>query len=197
MVLNYNLLEQIQFLNVGGYKQEDTYFQWKSKSYYSPNIFDIRMARNAPKEKMFYCYNKEDQKLVYYLEKDIVFIIGADPIVQSQLIDALLEHLIIHFFVLYEVQLEKIQHGEISHFFTDYNILVHDVFENYNRLDLFRTAYVNCKGCQKNFNLIIKKSIKFDKPTATLVYIHNGHALLVYIDKQYAIRGSEIILVNY
>ena len=197
MVLKYNLLEQIYFFNIGLYKKDDTYYQWKNENNPRSNFFEIQAARNAPQEKIFYCEAKEDQKTVYYVEKNTVFCIGADPRVQSQLIEALLEHLMVHFFILYEEQLHRIRHGEISHFFKDFNLLVHDVFENYNRLDLFETALVMCKGCKVSLNVIIKKSIKFEKPTETIVYIHKGHALLMYIDKQYKVRGTEIILINY
>lgn len=196
-MLKYNLLEQIYFLNVGLYKKDDTYYQWKNENNPRSNFFELQLARNAPQEKIFYCDAKEDQKTVYYVEKDTVFCIGADPKVQSQLLEALLEHLMVHFFILYEEQLNKVRHGEISHFFKDFKMLVHDVFENYNRLDLFKIAMVNCKGCQASLNVIIKKSIKFDKPTSTIVYIHEGHALLLYIDKQYLVRGAEIVLLNY
>ncbi len=197
MVIKYNLLEQIYFFNIGLYQKDDTFFQWNNKNNPRSNFFEIQMARNAPQDKIFYCEAKEDQKTVYYVEKNTVFCIGADPIVQSQLIEALLEHLMVHFFILYEDQLRRVGHGEISHFFKDFNMLVHDVFDNYDRLDLFETSMVNCKGCNSVLNVIIKKSIKFDKPTSTIVYLHKGHALLIYIDKQYMVRGAEIVLLNY
>ena len=153
-------MEQIYFLNVGLYNKDDTYFQWKNENNLRSNFFEIQTARNSPEQLIFYCDNKENQKTVYYVKDDIVFCIGADPRVQSQLIEALLEHLIIHFFILYETQLIKIQHGEISHFFRDFKLVVHDVFENYDKLDLFETSYVNCKGCKKTLNIIIKIPIK-------------------------------------
>lgn len=199
MKLNLNLLDQIYFLNIGLYNGEDTYFDYKTPKYQKNEYFDIKMARNAPEKDIFYCINKIDVKLVYYIYKDTVFVIGCNSEIQSLLIEALMEYLIKQFYEMYDESLLMTCYGEACHIFNGFSSVVIDTFKNYEDLDLIKVALVTCKGCKKTLKIIIKKSLieNTDKRTIPIVYIHSGHATLVYIDHDYKVRGHEIVSVSH
>ncbi|MHA1291997.1 MAG: hypothetical protein ACTSQJ_04945, partial [Promethearchaeota archaeon] len=118
MNINFNLIEKIYFFNIGPYKRDnETFFEWKSKNYFKTNIFDIRLTRNAPYKKKFYCVSKADLKLVYYTDKDIVFSIGADLSIQSSLIEGLIEYLFNEFFEMYDESLLMTCYGDYCNIF--------------------------------------------------------------------------------
>ena len=91
---NLNLLDQIYFFNIGRYQANDTYFEWKSDAFESNTLLLTRMTRNPPVKNIFYSILKLDLKIVYYLKDKVVFSIGSNPEVQSQLLEAILEYLI-------------------------------------------------------------------------------------------------------
>ncbi|MFX1259241.1 MAG: hypothetical protein ACFFAN_15410, partial [Promethearchaeota archaeon] len=157
------------------------------------------MTRNAPMKNIFYCIPKADIKLVYYLEDDAVFSIGSNSEIQSQLLEALLEHLIEKFYDMYDKSLFKSCYGDVCNIFDGFSSVLEDSLKNYERLDLIETSLVNCKACKKTIVVIIKKSLveKSERTHTPLVYNHSGHALLLYIDKQFKVRGQELVDISY
>ncbi|MGQ4875298.1 MAG: hypothetical protein ACP6IY_14635 [Promethearchaeia archaeon] len=198
MLLDIDLTKNIYFLNIGRYKHDDTFFEWKSDIYHKSPFFDIRMTRNAPLREIFFCINKSDIKMVYYVKKDTVFTIGANPELQSILIETLLEYIITQFYDIYDESLLYACYGETCHIFNGFTSILLDILKNYQNLNLFKISLVNCKACGKTIKIIIKKSLieNHPKPNVPIVYMHGGHALLVYIDKQYKVRGSELVTIS-
>ena len=100
MMDNLSLLENIFYFNIGKHKSDNSYFTWESRHYHKSSFFQLKSTRNALEKDIFYCILKPDIKLVYYVYKDTdtVFTIGADPDVQSQLLEAIIEHIIEIFF---------------------------------------------------------------------------------------------------
>lgn len=200
MKLTADLMKGVFFFNIGPYMYDsETFFDWKSKSYLRASFFDIKLTRNAPYKKIFYCVVKEDLKLVYYAEGDVVFTVGADPIIQSPLLEAIIEYLYGKFFEMYDESMLSTCYGEICNIFDGFKSIVEDSFKNYNNLNLITTALVPCKGCDKTLTVVIKNSLieNATKPTTPIVYHHAGHSLLIYVDKQYKVRGSQLVSVSY
>ncbi|MFX0071446.1 MAG: hypothetical protein ACFFAO_10190 [Candidatus Hermodarchaeota archaeon] len=199
MILNYNLLSQIYFFNIGKYQANDSYFNWTTNNYYKSNVFDIKMTRSPPAENIFYCIPKADIKLVYFLKDDVVYTIGSDPQIQSQLLEAILEHLIEEFADMYDKSLLMSCYGDVCNIFDGFISVVENKLKNFNSLNLFKTALVTCKACKKTIPIVIKKSVveNSTKSTVPIVYIHVGHALLVYVDKNYKVRGNELVAISY
>ncbi|MFX1315072.1 MAG: hypothetical protein ACFE9T_04360 [Promethearchaeota archaeon] len=200
MFINFSLFEKIFFFNVGRYNHDnDTFYEWKSNSYHKSNFFEVKLTRNAPERNIFYCITKSDIKLVYYAQNNAVFTIGANPEIQSQLLEAILEYLINEFFYMYDESLLTTSYGDTCDIFNGFSSVIHNIFKNYKNLELIKTALVTCKGCGRTLTVFIKKSLieNSAKTTIPLVYAHSGHAILLYIDKKYKIRGSELVSVSY
>lgn len=200
MQISTSILEQVFFMNIGPYQRDnETFFEWKSSNFYKNTMFEVRLTRNAPFKNIFYCISKSDIKLVYYVKNETVFTIGAHPDVQSLLLEAVLEYLVDIFFDTYDESLLMTCYGDVCNIFDGFKATVLQVFENYRDYDLIKASFVTCKACQKTIQVIIKKSIieNSTKPTTPVVYVHSGHAILVYVDKQFKVRGSELVSVSY
>lgn len=159
------------------------------------------MTRNAPIKNIFYCLQKTDLKIVYTLKKEeeVVFSIGSDPEIQSQLLEAVLEYLIEKFFSTFDKSILMSCYGDVCNIFDSFIETVDDVFKNYEALNIIQTTLVACKGCRKTIPIIVKKSLveNSERSTTPLVYSHSGHALLIYIDKQFKVRGNELVDLNF
>ncbi len=199
MSLNLDIINQIYFFNIGRYQSNDSYFHWTSVSYHKSNVFDIRMTRNAPTEKNFYCIPKADIKLVYYSNENVVFCIGSTPEIQSQLLEALLEYLIERFFDMYDKSLLMTCYGDTCNIFDAFSAVIEDTLNNFKNLNLIKTALVSCPICSSTLPVVIKTTLieKSEKTATPLVYDHSGHAILLYIDKHYKVRGHDIVTISY
>ncbi len=197
---NLTLIDKILFLNIGPYQRDnETYFQWMSNRYYKPSFFDVKLTRTTLFKDIFFCLIKKDLKLVYIVKDDVVFAIGAEADVQSPLLEALLEYLIEEFFFTYDKSLLMTCYGETCNIFDGFSSTIVQTLKNYNDIGLVETAYVTCKACNKTLSIVIKKSlIKNSKsPTVPIVYVHSGHSILVYVDKNFKVRGAEIVSIAY
>ena len=198
-MLNLNLLDQIYFFNIGKYQANDTYFEWTNASHHKSSILDVRMTRNPPVNNIFYSILKVDLKIVYFLKDKVVFSIGSNPEIQSQLLEAILEYLMEKFFFMFDDSLLETCYGDFCNTFDSFTSVVESTFKDYESLDIIRTELLNCKACNKIIPVIIKKSLieNSKKSTIPLVYTHSGHSILIYFDKQCKIRGHEPVDVSY
>jgi hypothetical protein len=199
-VPNLNLPENVFFFHIGAHRDTDTYFYWTSENYHKNPYFQIKLIRNAPQKNIFYTLPNPDLTIVYIVHNNTIFSIGANPEIQSQLLEAMLEHLIERFFDIYDESLLSTCFGETSNIFSGFKEEFIKALRNFHSLDLIETALVNCKACGKTFKIVIKKSLvekNESENTIPLVYIHSGHALMVYIDHQYNIRGNHLVSVSY
>lgn len=198
-MLNLNLLDQIYFFNIGKYQANDTYFEWNNASHHKSSILDVRMTRNPPVKNIFYSILKLDLKIVYFLKDKVVFSIGSNPEIQSQLLEAILEYLIEKFFFMFDESLLLTCYGDVSSIFNSFTSVVESTFKDYNNLNIIKTGLVNCNACNRTIRVIIKKSLveNSKKSTTPLVYSHSGHAILIYFDKHFKIRGHEPVEVSY
>ncbi|MHA1146902.1 MAG: hypothetical protein ACTSR8_01510 [Promethearchaeota archaeon] len=199
MLLNIDFFKSVFFINIGRYQHDDNYFEWTSSTNPKSTFFEIKGARNAPFTDIFFCINKPNIKLVYYVKDETVFTMGASPEVQSLLLETLLEYLIEQFFKTYDSTMLLSCYGDTCHIFNGFSSVIREAFNNFNSLNLYKTALVHCKGCKKTITIVIKKSMveNSEKPTIPIVYAHSGHAVLVYIDKQYKVRGNELVTLSY
>ena len=202
MQSNSDLIDQVFFFNIGPFGHSaETYFEWKSKNYFKRTQFELNLTRHVHFKDIFFCIAREDAKLVYIVspETDTVFTLAAQPQVQSSLMEAILEYLIEQFFETYDSSLLMTCYGEQCNIFDVFASTVEDVFKNYSSLDIVKSTMVPCKACNKTLQVFIRKSLvdNSTKPTTPIVYVHSGHSVLIYVDKNYKVRGAELVSISY
>lgn len=199
-MLKIDFLKKLYFLNISGLNNDNNYFQWTSQYYYKNPIFQLKLTRNPPHKEIFYTIKNPDITIVYYAFKETVFSVGAHSELQSQLLEAIIEYLIDQFFDTFDSSLLTTCYGDSCDIFDGFSMVILDLLNNFNKKNLIEIARVNCKGCNnKTQKVIIKKTLieKSNSSTTPLVFIHSGHALLIYIDKDYKVRGSQLVDVSY
>ncbi len=170
-------------------------YQWgQSGVSLSTFTLDILKAQDMAKtEHIFYHLERPNRKLSFYLNNDMIYIIGSDRETQSQLLEAVLEETIKHFSNFYKENLESYVGGFISEF-RDFDKKLLTILDTLK--DIVKVVMAPCQACGSPISVIVKKSI-LEKPHKSypipLVYCHKGHALLIYLDKQFQVRASEIV----
>jgi hypothetical protein len=202
MQVNSDLIDQVFFFNIGPFGHPaETYFEWRSKSYFKRTQFELNLTRHVQFKDIFFCITREDAKIVYIVSSktDSVFTIAAQPQVQSSLLEAILEYLIEDFFETYDSSLLMTCYGEQCNIFDGFASTVKKVFKSYRDLDIIKPTLVTCKACNKTLKVMIRKSLvdNSQKPTTPIVYVHSGHSVLIYVDKNYKVRGAELVSISY
>ena len=75
---------------------------------------------------------------------------------------------------------------------------VDEIVSKLNELDLIQKVDVYCTVCKKTLPLFIKKSIMKSATSfpVPIVYNHQGHAIVCYIDQNFIVRGVELVNIT-
>ncbi len=79
--------------------------------------------------------------------------------------------------------------------FNSFNTEIEKILNHLKDLDLVAIINARCRVCNKILPVYLKKSFienSQDYPVP-LVYSHEGHAILIFIDKDFKIRGTELV----
>lgn len=114
------------------------------------------------------------------------------------MLEALLEHVDEKFNEMYAVK-EILSYGNFSsQIFKQFKEVVEHSLEHFKDLDLVKKVDVSCRVCDKILPLFVKKSgiENAESYPVPIVYSHEGHAILCFIDKNYDIRGVELVNIT-
>lgn len=124
--------------------------------------------------------------------KALIFIVGATPACQYQVMEAFMEFISEQWHELYgELILQSSTFGNL---FDGFKEIVEDAFKEVPKRYLIKTN-TRCTSCAENFIIYVKKSL-IDHATSfpvALVFEHADHALLLYIDSQGNSRGESTV----
>lgn len=182
----------IYFIQIGS--KDNVYFNWKSKISPRAFFFDYSIAANCPESDLYYHLNKGDVKLVYMRKGRVIFIIGGDISVQYQIFEALLEYHCERFLEIYGDVLDDIFETGSSDFFKAFYEISEKSINNTPQ-KRGKMVEAHCRLCQKNVYPYVRNSLILDSEDfpVPIVYVHEGHALLLYIDRDFKVRGAEFV----
>ena len=164
------------------------------ESKYKLHIIQIRS--NKITEDIYYHGIKNGLKCCYILKNKKLFMIGANVDVQFHILEAILEGIIERFNVFYSEKLKKYEGGIVSKF-KEFDEKTFKIITSISeKVTLIRT---HCPACNDYVKIYIKHSLIENPPKGypvSVVYINKGHGLLLYIDANFKVRGSEIVDVT-
>ncbi|MFX1390310.1 MAG: hypothetical protein ACFE9Z_09630 [Promethearchaeota archaeon] len=137
-------------------------------------------------------------KLVYIRKHGLIYTVGANPKVQYQLLEALLEHIDFEFNEMYDVKV-ILSYGNFSPgLFNRFKPKIQNIIWNFANLDLVKRIHIECRVCGKVLPLFVKKSFieNAESYPVPIVYSHKGHAVLCFIDKNFHHRGVELVNIT-
>ena len=162
------------------------------------NIFRLEMlsARQMAKPDIFLHIEKSNRRTVFIRKDKIVFIIVADDSVQYQLLEAILEVTLSSFFSSYKDLLSGFLTG-MTNMFGGFQSSIPPLFEKALKENI-KWISARCSICGANHSVGVKKSFIQNAPRypASIVYEHEGHGLLIYIDGDFKIRGQEVVEIT-
>jgi len=190
------ILQNIEFINIS--TDEFTIYEWKPPRSYKSFILDLNIVKQNPVSNIFFHIFRGNMKIVHIRINNLIYTAGSNNIVQFQLLEALIEKVSIEFNVKYDVE-SYVSYGNITTtMFTSFNENIEGIIAGFNELNTVRELKVPCMVCNTVLPIIVKKSFieNAESYPVPLVYMHKGHAILCFIDKNYDVRGVELVNIT-
>jgi len=188
-----DLKNKIKFVNISD--KEQSLFDWKSSGSFSNYSLELNNIRKNEINNYYFTIDKGENKIVYVKKKDLFFTIGAEKSVQKQLIEAILDAIESKFNEVYDFEI-ILSYGNFDQsIFKNFKDDLYKVFENFEELKLVKQVRISCTVCIEMFTIIVKRTLIENAPNypVPIVCTHVDHDLLVYIDKDYNVRGMSPI----
>lgn len=186
--------DSVEFINISKMEDNEDLFTWvapgKSLATYTLDIISTKSILIS--SNIFYQTKRKNLKISFYSNGKIRIIVASKENIQYQMQEALIEYLLEEFMEFYGTIIENFS-GLSGDTFTGFSDIVYESMKKVNSLVKF--VRVPCKACNENISVCIKKSLieKSKDFPVSIVYVHNAHALLVYIDRAFKARGAEIV----
>ncbi|MBD3350861.1 MAG: hypothetical protein GF364_05180 [Candidatus Lokiarchaeota archaeon] len=193
MPLKPSGLSKIKFLHIAKIDGEDLYDWTQDNKPISAYKLDILAVKSIVKASdIYYQINRRDLKICFIMKEEILFIIGADEKIQFQLLEAIVDDICDQFFEYYGDMVMKFS-GGLSDAFNGFSDNIINIIQKIKKKVTYVRAY--CKVCKGHLEICVKNSFVDDASDypVSMVYIHEGHGLLIYIDASYRVRGAEIV----
>jgi len=190
------ILQNLDFINIS--TDKFTVFEWKPPRSYKSFILDLNVVKQNPVSNIFFHLFKGNMKIVHIRLKNLIYTAGSNNEVQFQLLEALIERVSAVFNEIYDIE-AYIKYDNFSiAMFTSFKEEVDKIINTFNELNSVRDLKVPCMVCNTVLPVIVKRSFveNAESYPVPLVYNHKGHAILCFIDKNYDIRGVELVNVT-
>jgi hypothetical protein len=183
------LLTQIYYIDISTDKDTEILY-WSSKN--APSFpVDVLAARSDEHADIFLHNETKTRRMVHIRKAPFTYVIGSENSVQFQLLEAILEEIIEEFMKNFgELPIDLLKSGMTKGFLD----VIPDIIIR-TKKERIKTIRTSCRVCNKNYAIIVKKSLVDKAPSypVAVVFFHQGHGLLLYLDKSYQIRGAEIV----
>ncbi|MFX1278254.1 MAG: hypothetical protein ACFFA3_02485 [Promethearchaeota archaeon] len=191
-----NIGEFLEFINIS--KEGSTLFEWKPGKSYRRFDLDLNIVKRNQISDIFFHNDKGNMKIVHIRKEGCVYTVGASIKVQFQLLEALLEHISFKFHEMYDVEV-IMSYGDFNPaMFQGFKKILEDIIVNFAELGLVKRIQVECRVCNAVLPLFVKISMieNADSYPVPIVYVHEGHAILCFIDQNFHHRGVELVNIT-
>lgn len=196
MLSSEKIMQSLEFINISN--DEFTIFEWKPPRSYKSFVLDLNILKKNPSTGIFFHIHKGNMKIVHIRSGNLIYVAGSDPQIQFQLLEALIEEILLRFNQRYDVD-SYLSYGKFSsNMFDSFKPIVEDIIINFKNLNLVKQINVPCMVCDKVLPLIVKKNFieNADSHPVPIVYSHEGHAILCFVDKNFDVRGVELVNIS-
>jgi len=191
------LIHKIDYINISN--DNHTLFEWtKSRASHS-YILDLNRIRKNEVENVYYHIEKSDMKIAYIRKNNLIYMVSAHKALQYQILEAILDQIESKFHETFDLNVimsyESVSPTAFKHF---KSIIENEILNDFHKHDLIKDILIYCKTCKKSFHLFIKKNEIEDQKTfpVPIVYRHEGHATICFIDKNFVLRGVKEVRIT-
>jgi len=185
--------DHIEFVNISS--EDLVLLEWKPPRSFKSFVLDMNIIKENKVSDIFFHINKGNLKIVHIRKHNLIYTVGSSKEVQFQVLEALLEEIDKQFNEMYDLSVILSYSNTTSAIFKSFNESITHIIEDFPNLDLIKKVDVFCRVCKANLPLYIKKSIK-DQETSfpvPVVFTHKGHSIVTYIDRDFVVRGVEVV----
>ncbi|NVM45254.1 MAG: hypothetical protein HWN79_10080 [Candidatus Lokiarchaeota archaeon] len=196
MVDYSRILQNLKFFNIS--TDKFTIFEWKPLKSYKSYILDLNVIKKNPVSNIFFHLFRGEMKIVHIRLKNLIYTVGSNNEVQFQLLEAFIEKVSEVFNGIYDIE-SYIKYDNFSiSMFSSFKEEIDNIINDFNSLNLVMDLKVPCMVCNGILPVIVKRSFieNAESYPVPIVYNHKGHAILCFIDKNYDIRGVELVNVT-
>ncbi|TFF99755.1 MAG: hypothetical protein EU541_04105 [Promethearchaeota archaeon] len=170
-------------------------FEWKPPQSFKNYDLDLNIVKKYATSGVFFHIDKGNSKIVHIKSGQVIYTVGSSNKVQYQLLEALLEYIVKRFNEIFDLDVILSYENVSKNMFNSFKSEVEKILENFNELDLIETIKARCRVCDKILSIHVKKSFieNADDFPVPLVYEHAGHAILIFIDRNFDVRGVELV----
>ena len=172
-----------------------TLFEWKPPKSFKSYILDLNIVKENTENDIFFHINKGNMKIVYIRKNNLLYTIGAENEVQFQILEALIEYIDKRFHEVFAVDVILSYENVNPIAFKNFKDEMDQIIENIDALNILRPVDVFCRICKRKLSLHLKKSL-IEEATShpvPIVFTHEGHAIVCYIDQNFVVRGVEFV----
>jgi hypothetical protein len=191
-----NIGEFLEFINISN--DEFTLFEWKPEKSFRRFDLDLNIVKENPVNDIFFHKDKGNMKIVHIRKDNLIYTVGASIKVQFQLLEALLEHVSFKFHETYDIDVILSYSNFNPNIFKSFKDIIEGTIKNFADLNLVQRIQVECRVCGTVLPLFVKKSFiqNAESYPVPIVYVHEGHAILCFIDQNFHHRGVELVNIT-
>lgn len=184
-------IENIHYIDISFEGNLDI-LRWQSVGKSLP--LDIIAARQKAIENVILHHEINEKKSAFFRIKQFIFIIGSNEFVQYQILDAILYDISKDFLDRFgNIPQGKYTPVMIKEFTSQIPSLI-------TKTEKESIKWVSgiCKVCNKEMQIAVKKKLIVEAESfpVALVFYHKGHGILVYLDRDFKVRGVEQVDIS-
>ena len=195
--MKYALKDRISFFNIS--RGDITLFEWKPPRSLKSYLLDLNIIKQNKIDDIFFHIDKGNLKIAYIRKKNLIYSAGTEALeVQFQALEALIEHVIKEFNSIYDIDVILSYSDVTPTIFSPFKMNMIEILDNFSDFNLIQKVDVFCRVCDKTLPLFVKRSFieNAESYPAPIVYNHKGHSIICYIDKNFIVRGVELVNIT-
>lgn len=195
--MSVNFISDISFINIS--HGDITLFEYKPPGSFKSYSLDLNIIKKNKINDIFFHLNRGNSKIVYMRKDNLIYSISTESEkIQFQVLEAIIEQVIKEFNETYEIDVILSYSDVSTSIFNAFRKPMENILSNFDSLDLIKKIAVFCRICDLTHNIYVKRTFIDDKDSypIPLVYTHLGHSIMCYIDKNYQVRGVELVHIT-
>jgi len=178
-------------------REDHTIFEWKPIGSNRSYILELNYIWKNVIKDVFFHIERNNEKFVYIKKDNLIFTISSANKIQFQTLEAIIEQIVDNFKETYDIEV-IFSFDVSSNYFKSFRNNIEDLLINFYTLDVVKKVDVLCKVCGKLLPLVIKTRIIEESQNfpVPIVYRHDGHAIICFIDKNFVLRGVKPVVVT-
>jgi len=189
------LRSHLTYFNIS--REDHTIFEWEPTDSNRSYILELNYIWKNVIEDVFFQIERNNEKFVYIERDNLIFTISSANKIQFQTLEAIIEQIVDNFKETYDIEV-IFSFDVSSKYFKSFQNNIEDLLINFYTLGVIKKVDILCKVCGKLLPLVIKTKIIDESKNfpVPIVYRHDGHAIICFIDKNFVLRGVKPVVVS-